>query len=71
MDHANLNISEYKPKTDVLSQYMYFSKNNDDLRQDDSLNYPFSNKKKKINDDNSILNGDDDKVMEEFEDDDE
>ena len=54
---------------------MYFSKREDDSRQNnDSLNFPFSNKKsnkqKKFNDDNSLLNVDDDKVVEQFDEED-
>ena len=75
METEQLNMSENKPKTDVLSQFMYTrSKENNEVNKelDYSLNFPFSakksNKKRRENDE---VSNDDDKVMEHFEDDDE
>ena len=71
-EYLNHSIPDYKPKTNVLSQFMTYSKNKDDSKMnDESLNFPFSakksNKKNKINDDNSLLNVDDDRLVENFE----
>ena len=76
MDSDPLNMSENRPKTDVLSQFMYTKTKDDNgmnKELDYSLNFPFSAKKsnKKRRGDEENSNDDDDRVMEHFEDDDE
>lgn len=65
--------SDEQPKTDMLSHYLFSKKREEENDRDNSLDFPFSNKKPKKkniqNDDNSLLNMDDDKI-EQFEDDD-
>lgn len=73
-DPMNSFYSEEQPKTDMLSHFLFSKKLDDENDRDNSLDFPFSNKKPKKrnlpNDDNSLLNLDDDKKVEFFDDED-
>lgn len=79
MDQLNSIQDEFEPKTNMLSQFIYSNKKNDEFgsQKDESFNFPFSNKKSKrknkISQENSMLDEEDEdhKIVERFEDEDE